>query len=195
MTKQTKIAIFCSGSGSNAEKIIEHFQQKNDYIVQVLLANTPQALALKRAEKYGVSTYVFNRQAFYESDEVLNELKRLEVDWIILAGFLWLIPEKLINDFPSKIINIHPALLPKFGGKGMYGINVHRAVVEKKETTSGITIHFVNAHYDDGNIIFQASCDLLQTDTAEDVARKVLALEHEHFPKVIEQTISSTTKK
>ncbi len=186
----TKIAIFCSGSGSNAQKIIEYFQDNDAIEVAVLMANKPDAFALERAKKFDIPTWVFNRDDFYNTTLVVEALQKYEVDYIVLAGFLWLIPEYLVAHFPNKIINIHPALLPKFGGKGMYGHHVHEAVVAQKETESGITIHFVNAHYDEGNIIFQTSCPLLPTDTAEAVAKKVLALEHEHFPSVIEKLLT-----
>ncbi len=186
---QTKIAIFCSGSGSNAQKIMEYFQNREDIKIAVLMANKQDAYALERAKIFNIPTWVFNRNDFYQTDSVVEELKKFEVDWIVLAGFLWLIPENLVLNFPNKIVNIHPALLPKFGGKGMYGMNVHQAVVANKEKESGITIHYVNAHYDEGNVIFQASCALHPEDKAEEVAKKVLQLEHEHFPKVIEKLI------
>ena len=191
----TKIAIFCSGSGSNAQQIMDYFQHSDDIKVAVLMANKQDAYALERAKKMNVPTRVFNRTDFYETDRVIEELRKFEVDWIVLAGFLWLIPENLVKKFPNKIINIHPALLPKFGGKGMYGMNVHNAVVANKEKETGITIHFVNSNYDEGNIIFQVSCAVGSQDKAEDVAKNVLALEHEHFPKVIEKSIRDTSLK
>jgi phosphoribosylglycinamide formyltransferase-1 len=186
---QTNIAIFCSGSGSNAQKIIEYFQNNSEIKIVVLMSNKADAFALERAKNFNIPTFVFNRNDFYETENVLQELKKYKVDYIVLAGFLWLIPENLIIRFPNKILNIHPALLPKFGGKGMYGMNVHKAVVEKKEKESGITIHFADAHYDEGNIIFQATCSISETDTPEDVAKKVQVLEHGHFPIVIEGVI------
>jgi phosphoribosylglycinamide formyltransferase-1 len=191
---QTKIAIFCSGSGSNAQKIIEYFQYHKEVKVAVLMSNKPDAFALERAKTFNVPTFVFNRNDFYNSELVLEELRKREIDWIVLAGFLWLIPENLVKNFPNKIINIHPALLPKFGGKGMFGMHVHQAVVANKEKESGISIHYVNAQYDEGNIIFQASCPLLSTDTPEEVARKVQILEHQHFPRVIEESIKGEKK-
>ncbi len=190
---QTKIAIFCSGSGSNAQKIMEYFQGHSTIEVAVLMANKPDAYALERAKTFNIPTWVFNRND-YNSGVVLEELQKRKIDWIILAGFLWLIPEALVENFPNRILNIHPALLPKFGGKGMYGMHVHQAVVANKEKESGITIHFVNKHYDEGNILFQASCALSPTDTAEEVAKKVLALEHSHFPEVIEKAIEGRGK-
>jgi phosphoribosylglycinamide formyltransferase-1 len=186
---QTKIAIFCSGSGSNAQKIIEYFENREDIKIAVLMSNKADAYALERAKDANIPTWVFNRNDFYNTELVLEKLKAYEIDYIILAGFLWLIPENLVRNFPEKIINIHPALLPKFGGKGMFGMHVHNAVVANKESESGITIHFVNAHYDEGNVIFQTSCSLESTDTSEEVAKKVLSLEHTHFPRVIEEVI------
>jgi phosphoribosylglycinamide formyltransferase-1 len=186
---QTKIAVFCSGSGSNAQKIIEHFQSSKDIKVAVLMANKPDAYALDRAKKLNVPTWIFNRNDFYNTDLVLKELKKREIDYIVLAGFLWLVPENLVKNFPDKIINIHPALLPKYGGKGMYGMNVHNAVVTNNEKESGITIHYVDGKYDEGNIIFQASCAVAPEDTAEEVAKKVQVLEHTHFPVMVENII------
>ena len=186
---QTKIAIFCSGSGSNAQKIIEYFQNRNDIKIAVLMSNKADAYALERAKNANIPTWVFNRNDFYNTELVLEKLKAYEIDYIILAGFLWLIPENLVRNFPEKIINIHPALLPKFGGKGMFGMHVHNAVVANKESESGITIHFVNAHYDEGNIIFQTSCVIEPADTPDNVAKKVQVLEHAHFPRIIEEVI------
>jgi phosphoribosylglycinamide formyltransferase-1 len=185
---KTRIAIFCSGSGSNAQKIIEYLKGHPSLEIAVLMANKPDAYALERAKNLSVPTWVFNREQ-YQSGKVLEELKQRSIDWIVLAGFLWLIPEDLVMAYPNKIINIHPALLPKFGGKGMYGMNVHKAVVANQEKESGITIHYVNKNYDEGNIIFQASCAVIASDTPEDVSKKVQVLEHEHFPKIIENTI------
>ncbi len=191
---QTKIAVFCSGSGSNAQKIIEYFQKNTEIEIAVLMANKPDAYALERAKKFGIPTWVFNREE-YNSGKVVLELQKRNIDWIVLAGFLWLIPEAMVEHFPNRILNIHPALLPKFGGKGMYGMHVHNAVVQNKEKESGITIHYVNKHYDEGNILFQASCAVAPEDAAEEVARKVLALEHEHFPVVIEKIIMEEKSK
>ena len=168
---------------------MEYFQDREDIKVVVLMANKPDAFALERAQQFNIPTFVFNRNDFYQTSLVLEELKKYGVDWVILAGFLWLIPEYLVVNFPNRIVNIHPALLPKFGGKGMYGMNVHNAVVANKELESGITIHYVDTNYDEGNVIFQASCAIIPEDTAEEVAKKVLKLEHEHFPKVIETLI------
>lgn len=185
---KTKIAIFCSGSGSNAEKIFEYFQHHSSIEVALLLVNKKDAFALERAKKYNIPSVVINREA-YNNGAILETLKEADISWIILAGFLWLVPEYLINNYKDRIINIHPALLPKYGGKGMYGHFVHEAVVANKELESGITIHLVNANYDDGKVLFQASCPVDTVDTAEEVGSKVLLLEHRHFAEVIEKTI------
>jgi len=183
-----RIIILASGSGTNAENIIKYFKNSNSISVVQVLSNRENARVLERAERLNVSCASFNRESFYTNNEVLNNLK-LNADYIILAGFLWKIPSTIIDAFPNKIINIHPALLPKFGGKGMYGMNVHKAVVENKERKSGITIHFVNENYDEGAIIFQKSVEVLVCDTAEDVAAKIHTLEQENFPKIIENII------
>lgn len=182
-----KVAIFASGSGTNAENIITYFAENELIIVDSLWSNKPGAGALKRAEKLGIDSFVFNRHQLYESDEMVQNLKERGIDLIVLAGFLWLIPQNLIDNF--KIVNIHPALLPEYGGKGMYGMNVHRAVVENEDTESGITIHFVNPVYDDGKIIFQARCPVLPGDKPEDVAQKVHMLEYKYYPSVIENIL------
>lgn len=182
-----RIAIFASGSGTNAQNIFEYFYDNENVAVDSLWSNKADAYALKRAEKYGIENFVFNRTQFYETNDLPEILRNRKVDLIVLAGFLWLIPDNLIRNF--QIVNIHPALLPKYGGKGMYGMNVHKAVVENKETESGITIHFVNEKYDDGEIIFQATCQVLKNDTPESVAQKIHALEYEHFPKTIEKVL------
>ena len=188
---KTRLAIFCSGSGSNAQKIMEHFRHHETIEVVLLLANKPDAYALIRAQKLGVSQSVFNRHDFYQTDKVVNRLKQHEVDVVVLAGFLWLIPNNMLQAFPDRIINIHPSLLPKFGGKGMYGSRVHEAVKKAGETESGLTIHLVNEDYDKGRMLFQACCPVHVSDTAEDIAARVLALEHKHFPEVVEQFIKN----
>jgi len=188
-----KIAIFCSGSGSNAQKIIEYFQEHKSAEVVLLLSNNKNAYALERAKSLGVPTRLFDKAQFSQSQIIVNELKELGVNWIILAGFLWLVPENLIEAYPNSIVNIHPALLPSYGGKGMYGMYVHEAVVKAKEKESGISIHMVNKEYDKGTIVFQAKCFLTDEDTAETLAKKIQALEHEHFPKVIDALICSKT--
>lgn len=180
-----RIAIFASGSGTNAQNIIEYFSENEKINIDSLWSNNSNAYALTRAQKLGVKTFVFDRNEFYKSDKITETLKKRKVEMIVLAGFLWLIPETIVNNF--VIINIHPALLPKYGGKGMYGMNVHKAVVENKEKQSGITIHFVNECYDEGKIIFQATCDITEKDTPEDVAQKVHALEYKYFPQEIEK--------
>lgn len=186
-----RIALFASGSGTNAEKIFKKFQNHNLAEVALLLSNNPEAYALKRAEKFDVPTRVFNRKTFRETANIVTFLRSEQIDLIILAGFMWLIPENLVKAFPNQIINIHPALLPKYGGKGMYGMHVHQAVKDNKETETGITIHYVNEHYDEGQIIFQASCTLEPSDSPNDIATKVHQLEYKHYPNVIENLITS----
>jgi phosphoribosylglycinamide formyltransferase 1 len=182
-----RIALFASGSGSNAQNIIEYFSENELVEVNSVWSNNPNAYALERAKKFGIDTFVFTKDEFRNSNFVVETLKKRNIDLVILAGFLWLIPANLIRNF--RIINIHPALLPKYGGKGMYGLNVHRAVVENKDSESGISIHFVNEKYDDGEIIFQAKCTVLPTDSPEDVAIKVHQLEYKYFPEVIEKVL------
>ena len=180
------LAIFASGSGTNAENITKYFQTHPHISVGKIFANRPNAYVLKRAEKLEVPATVFNKEAFKDR----TFLKKLEgIDYIILAGFLWLIPPYLLEAFPNKIINIHPALLPKFGGKGMYGDRVHQAVLDAGEKESGITIHLVNEKYDEGEVLFQEKCQVDPQDTPETLARKIHALEHECFPKVIEEYV------
>ncbi|POY38497.1 phosphoribosylglycinamide formyltransferase [Solitalea longa] len=189
-----RIAIFASGSGSNAQKIIEHFQKNKDVEVSIVLANRPDAYVLQRADNFEIPTHVFDRDEFYHSDEVVKLLQSLNIDLIVLAGFLWLIPENLIKAFPTKIINIHPALLPKFGGKGMYGNRVHKAVLEAAEQESGITIHYVNEHFDEGEIIHQSKYKIEQGDDVDMIAYKGQQLEHLHYPKVIENLLKKMSK-
>ncbi|KPM49967.1 phosphoribosylglycinamide formyltransferase [Jiulongibacter sediminis] len=184
-----RIAIFASGSGSNAETITRYFEKKDNVIVSLFLTNNAEAGVIKRGKRLGIPTVVFSKKNFSERNDVVKILENLHIDFVVLAGFLWLIPESLIKAYPNKIINIHPALLPKYGGKGMWGHFVHEAVVENKEKESGITIHFVNEHYDEGEVIFQASCEVTSSDTPEDVARKVQVLEHEHFPRIVEEIL------
>ncbi|MBC8344528.1 MAG: phosphoribosylglycinamide formyltransferase [Bacteroidetes bacterium] len=187
-----RIAIFASGNGSNAQYIAEHFALHKQISVVLILTNNPQAGVIGRAEKLNIPILLFNRQDFYESDLILDQLIKERIDLVVLAGFLWKVPSIIIEKYPDKIINIHPALLPKYGGKGMYGKRVHLAVKENKEEESGISIHLVNEHYDEGRIIFQAKCKIdAESDTAEDIAEKVHALEYAHFPQVIEQWLLS----
>jgi len=182
-----KIAIFASGSGTNAENIVQYFKEKENLNIECVYSNKSDAFVLERVRKYMIFCRVFSKDELYSSDIIVNELKDKEVDLIVLAGFLWLIPKNLIDNF--TIINIHPALLPKYGGKGMYGHKVHEAVVVNGEKESGITIHYVNNKYDDGAVIFQAKCDVLPTDTPDDVANKVHQLEYHYFPQVIEKVL------
>ncbi len=184
-----RIAIFASGSGTNAENIIKYFNTNRKAEIVYVLSNKKEAKVLERARNNDVKALYFDRASFYESEEILNTLKNAQLDLIVLAGFLWKFPENIIEHFPNKVINIHPALLPKYGGKGMYGMNVHKAVVENKETESGITIHYVNENYDEGAIIFQAETCISKEDTPEDVAQKVRRLEYENFPPVIEELL------
>ena len=184
------IVIFASGSGTNAENIINHFHHNKDIRVAVVLSNNNNAKVLERAKNLKTSALSFNRYSFFESDHVLKLLTAINPTLIVLAGFLWKVPENIINAFPNKIINIHPALLPKYGGKGMYGMNVHEAVAAKQEPETGITIHYVNEKYDDGNVIFQAKTALSPNENAENIAKKVHELEYAYFPKVIEKIIN-----
>lgn len=184
-----KVAIFASGSGTNAENIINYFSKSTAIDICLLLSNKADAYVLERAKSLSVPSVVFSREDFYDSDRVLTILKEKGVDFIVLAGFLLKVPHNLVEAYPKRMINIHPALLPKYGGKGMYGKHVHEAVVAAGEAETGITIHYINEHYDDGDIIFQARCSVSPTDTPEDVARKVHQLEYEHYPKQIETII------
>ena len=184
-----RIVIFASGSGTNAENLIKFFHNSHNASVIQVLTNNPHAKVLERCKKLKVSALSFNKIAFTKTDDVLNILKASKPNLIVLAGFLWKFPDNILNTFPNKVINVHPALLPKFGGKGMYGMHVHEAVVANNEKETGITIHYVNEHYDEGAIIFQATCDVNSNDTAEDVAAKIHELEMEHFPKVVNQLL------
>ena len=186
------LAIFASSNGSNAENIYRFFQNSSDINVVLICSNNKDAYVVKRAEKLQIPLFIFTKQElenFFELEKVLTEK---EVEFIILAGFLLKIPKKLLENFPNKIINIHPALLPKYGGKGMYGNNVHKAVLENKETESGITIHFVNSKYDDGEIVFQAKCKVEKNTSVEGLVKKVRKLERAFFPKTIEGVIKNT---
>jgi len=184
-----RIIIFASGSGTNAENIITYFQKRNVAEVTHVFSNKLRAKVLKRAHALNVKALHFDKSSFYDTNEVLNILKDAQPDLIVLAGFLWIFPKKIIDSFPNKVINIHPALLPKYGGKGMFGHHVHEAVVKNKEKESGITIHYVNEHYDEGAIIFQAKTKIQETDTADDVAHAIHQLEYKHFPVVIEKAL------
>ena len=182
-----RIAIFASGSGSNAENIVHYFSGSSEFQFPLIISNQPNAYIHKRAETLKIPSFTFTKEQFFDAKPVLELLAEYNIDAIVLAGFLLKIPTLLIQHFPDKIINIHPALLPKFGGKGMYGIKVHQAVKEAGETETGITIHYVNENYDDGNILFQARCPISATDTAEMIAAKVHLLEHEYYPQIIEK--------
>lgn len=183
-----RIIVFASGSGSNAENIINYFKHTKTAEVTKVLCNNKKAKVFERCKRLNVECLLFDREDFTTSDSVLNIVKN-HGDFIVLAGFLWKIPQNLITEFPNKIINIHPALLPKYGGKGMYGMHVHNAVFENKETETGITIHFVNENYDEGAIIFQAKAKLEENDTPTSIASKIHKLEQQYFPRIIEQVI------
>ncbi|WP_026904414.1 phosphoribosylglycinamide formyltransferase [Pedobacter glucosidilyticus] len=184
-----RIAIFASGSGSNAQKIMEYFKKSNDAEVAIVLTNNPDAYVLQRADNFEIPSHIFDKKEFRDTDDVVQLLKNLQIDLIVLAGFLWLVPANLLKAFPNKIINIHPSLLPKYGGKGMYGDKVHLAVLANKELESGITIHFVNEHFDDGEVIHQSRFKIEAGDDLEMIKFKGQQLEHQHFPKVIEGLI------
>ena len=192
MSKSVKnIAILASGAGSNAQKILEHFSDRMDIAVRLIVSNKQEAGVLNIAKVASIDTFVVTRDSFYSTTDLLVELDKRNIDFIVLAGFLWLIPSYLIQHYPDRIINIHPALLPKYGGKGMYGHFVHEAVHLAKETHSGITIHYVNEKYDEGSIVFQERCEILPSDQPVDIARKVQVLEHSYYPTVIDQLVSS----
>jgi phosphoribosylglycinamide formyltransferase 1 len=185
-----KIVLFASGSGTNAENIIRHFKATKTASVEAVFTNKADAQVIQRAEKYQVPSQVFSKNDL-ETGKVLQEINIIQPNLIVLAGFLLKFPETIVAAYPDKIINIHPALLPKYGGKGMYGMHVHQAVVENKESKTGITIHYVNENYDEGNIIFQKEVAVLISDTPEVVAAKIHELEQDHFPAVIEKLITN----
>ena len=183
------LAIFASGAGSNAEKIIEYFKHSKSAQIALIVCNKPEAGVLKIAEKNCISILMIEKERFFRGDGYVEELININIDFIVLAGFLWKIPETLIKSFRNRIINIHPALLPKYGGKGMYGSKVHEAVIAAGESESGITIHYVDELYDNGDVIFQATCPISTDDTAESLAKKIHVLEHQNFAKVIEECV------
>lgn len=189
-----RIAIFASGSGSNAQKIMEHFKRSTDTEVALVLTNNPDAYVLQRADSFEIPSHVFDRNEFYHTDIILELLKNLDIDLIVLAGFLWLIPQNLLRAYPGRIINIHPALLPKHGGKGMYGDHVHQAVIAAKDPEGGITIHYVNENYDEGEFIYQAKYRIEEDDNLEMIKFKGQQLEHLHYPRIIE-TLTKKIKK
>ena len=185
----TRLVIFASGNGSNAERVITYFRENKLAEVVLILTNNPKAGVIDRAKRLSVPCEIFDRKAFYESDQVLTRVQDAQPDLIILAGFLWKCPSSLIAHFPDQIINIHPSLLPKYGGKGMYGLHVHEAVIANREKESGITIHYINEHYDQGAVIRQEKTIVSPTDTPDSLAQKVHALEYQYFPIVIEQLL------
>lgn len=189
-----KIALFASGSGSNAENIINYFSTKPEIDVALVVSNKSDAFVLQRAQRLGIPSVTFTATDFREGDSISNYLKENDISFIVLAGFLLKIPQSILTAYPNRILNIHPALLPNYGGKGMYGHHVHEAVIAAGEPESGITIHFVNEKYDDGKVVFQARCAVSRNDTADTLAQKIHQLEYLHFPPVIEQVINSTTK-
>jgi len=185
------IAIMASGAGSNAQKIIEYFSNRKDISVHLIISNKKDAGVLSISKLSGISTLVITKDSFYHSTDLLVQLEKHQIDFIVLAGFLWLIPTYLIQKYPDRMVNIHPALLPKYGGKGMYGHFVHEAVHEAKELYSGITIHYVNEKYDEGSVVFQEKCEISPSDQPLDIAKKVQLLEHTYYPVVIDQLVSS----
>jgi formyltetrahydrofolate-dependent phosphoribosylglycinamide formyltransferase len=189
-----RIAIFASGAGSNAQKIIDHFKNSDHIIISLIVCNKPGAGVLSIAEKENIPSLLIDKEKFFRGNGYTDVLKQGGIDFIVLAGFLWKIPDALIQAYPGKIINIHPALLPNYGGKGMYGNFVHEAVIAAGEKESGITIHYVDGHYDNGDIIFQARCAISENDTPATLANRIHQLEHEHYPQVIENLLSKKTK-
>ncbi len=185
-----RIAIFASGAGTNTQKIIKHFYLHPFIKVELVVCNNPKAGVLEIAKVNQINTLVIEKELFFKGDGYSTQLKNQFIDFIVLAGFLWKVPAIIIEAYRNKIINIHPALLPKYGGKGMYGAKVHEAVIAAGEKDSGITIHYVDEHYDNGNIIFQTYCPILENDNAESLAEKIHALEYTHYPAVIERLLS-----
>lgn len=183
------IAIFASGAGSNAQKIIEHFKLSDKIKIALIVCNKPEAGVVNIANTEKIPVLITNKDIFFRGDAYIPQLELLDINFIVLAGFLWKIPEKLVAAFPDKIINIHPALLPKYGGKGMYGHFVHEAVIANKENESGITIHYVNEHFDEGEPIFQATCPVYPSDNADTLAERIHQLEHAHFARIIESIL------
>ncbi len=188
----TRLAIFASGNGSNAENIAYYFTNDSEINISLIISNKRDAYVHERAHKLGIPSYTFSKVEFDDGSLILSTLREYNIDFIVLAGFLLKISQPILEAFPYRIINIHPALLPKYGGKGMYGERVHQAVVQAGETESGITIHYVNENYDEGNVVFQAKCDVSPDDDADAVAKKVHELEYMHFPRVIEEVVRKT---
>jgi phosphoribosylglycinamide formyltransferase-1 len=189
-----RIAIFASGSGSNAQKLMEHFKSSADVEIALVLTNNADAYVLQRADSFEIPSHIFDRQEFYHTDQIIDLLKNLDIDLIVLAGFLWLIPKNLLHEYPGRIINIHPAILPKHGGKGMYGDHVHQAVMAANEPEGGITIHYVNENYDEGEYIYQAKYRIDKTDNLEMIKFKGQQLEHLHYPRVVEGIVKKLKK-
>lgn len=190
MSKARKrIAVFASGSGSNAERFFEHFENSPVGEVALVCCNNPEAYVLERAKQHQIPFCLFTNQEIKEGAPVVDKLKEEKIDFVVLAGFLRLIPSEMVAAYPDRIVNIHPALLPKWGGRGMYGSRVHESVVKAGDLETGISIHYVNNQYDEGNIIFQASCPVSPEDGPEEVARKVHKLEHEHYPAVVDRLL------
>ena len=185
-----RLAIFASGEGTNTQHLIDHFIGK-EIVIRLIVCNNPNANVLKRAEQNKIQSILINKEEFYGGDVLANRLKDEKIDLIVCAGFLWKIPNNILKAFPNKIVNIHPALLPKFGGKGMYGLNVHKVVIDSKEKESGITIHYLNEHYDEGKIILQKKWEVASNETPESLAQKVQTLEYEWYPKTIEQLLKT----
>jgi len=190
-TMQKRIAIFASGSGTNAENLVHFFKKESDVIVPLILTNNPNAGVITRAKSLDVPVVVFDRKTLNDTPEIDTLLEDNEIDLVVLAGFLIKIPNRLIHKYRNRMVNIHPSLLPKYGGKGMYGSKVHEAVIANQEEESGITIHFVNEHYDEGAIIFQATCQIVANDNALELAKKIHQLEHEHFPLIVRKLIKN----
>ncbi|MEI8006532.1 MAG: phosphoribosylglycinamide formyltransferase [Bacteroidota bacterium] len=184
------IAILASGSGTNAQRISEYFSNDPLIRIRLILSNNPEAYVLTRALNLGIPSHVFSRKTFYETNETGDLLIKNDISFIVLAGFLWLLPSSLLGMYPGRIINIHPALLPKYGGKGMYGGKVHKAVIEAGEPESGISIHYVNEKYDEGDVIFQARCPVMPGDTPESLAARIHELEYRYYPEVIEKVVT-----
>ena len=189
-----RIAIFASGSGSNAQKLMEHFKRNTEVEVALVLTNNADAYVLQRADSFEIPSHIFDKHEFYKTENIIDLLKNLDIDLIVLAGFLWLIPKNLLQEYPGRIINIHPAILPKFGGKGMYGDFVHKAVMEAGEPEGGITIHYVNENYDEGEYIYQAKYRIDKSDNLEMVKFKGQQLEHLHYPRIVESIIKKIKK-
>ena len=183
------VAIFASGNGSNAENIANYFSDNNNISITLIVSNKSDAYVHERAKKLRIPSVSFNKIEFADGIKILKTLKDYKIDFIVLAGFLLKVPDSILESYPECIINIHPALLPKHGGRGMYGDRVHQAVKNAGDLETGITIHYINENYDEGDIIFQSFCDVLPEDTPDDIANKVHALEYEHYPKVIEETV------